>query len=128
MLDQLNNKTFEAITLGWSSGLETDIYQMFHSSQAGTNGDNFISYISPKLDKLIDEARSTVNEEKRMALWQEAEQVMYDEQPYTFLFRKQTLSFYDNKIKNLQQTNVGLNDGFLPSEVYVPTELQQYTN
>ncbi len=128
MLDQLNNKTFEAIALGWSSGLETDIYQMFHSSQAGTNGDNFISYISPKLDKLIDEARSTVDEKKRMALWQQAEKVMYEEQPYTFLFRKQTLSFYDKKIKNLQQTNVGLNDGFLPSEVYVPTELQQYTN
>nr|CAA6805325.1 MAG: Oligopeptide ABC transporter, periplasmic oligopeptide-binding protein OppA (TC 3.A.1.5.1) [uncultured Thiotrichaceae bacterium] len=128
MLDQLNNKSFEAIALGWSSGIETDIYQMFHSSQAKVNGDNFINYISPKLDALIDEARSTVNEEKRMALWREAEKVMYEEQPYTFLFRKQTLSFYDKKISNLQQTNIGLSDGFLPMEVYVPTNLQRHTN
>ncbi len=128
MLDQLNNKTFEAITIGWSSGLETDIYQMLHSSQTKVNGDNFINYHSPKLDKLIDEARSTVDEKKRMPLWQQAEQVIYDEQPYTFLFRKQTLSFYDKRIRNLQQTDIGLNDGFLPMEVYVPTVLQRYTD
>jgi len=33
MLDFLNNRNFDAITLGWSSGVETDINQMFHSAQ-----------------------------------------------------------------------------------------------
>lgn len=128
MLDAMKNRTFDAITLGWSSNIETDLYQIFHSKHIEDNGDNFVSYISPELDQLIDEARATVDEEKRMAIWRKAEKVLYDDQPYTFLFRKQTLSFYDKKIQNLELTKVGLNDGFLPAEVYVPTALQKHTD
>jgi peptide/nickel transport system substrate-binding protein len=47
MLDLLNRKDFDAITLGWTSGVETDIYQMFHSSQTVGGGDNFINYRNP---------------------------------------------------------------------------------
>ena len=127
MLDQLNNKTFEAITLGWSSGIETDIFQMFHSSQAKTNGDNFINYRSPGLDKLIDEARATVEEEKRMPIWQKAEGIMYEDQPYTFLKRSQALVFVDERIRNLELTNMGLNRTMFPLENYVPANMQRYT-
>ncbi|MEZ5478478.1 MAG: peptide-binding protein [Thiolinea sp.] len=127
MLELLDKKDFDAITLGWTSGIETDIYQMFHSSQAKTGGDNFISYKSPELDRLIEEARATVDEEKRMPLWQQAEAVMYEDQPYTFLRRSQALVFVDKRIQNLQMTKVGLNRGLLPMENYVPAALQRYT-
>jgi len=129
MLEMLDNKNFDAIILGWSSGIETDIFQMFHSSQAKTNGDNFINYISPKLDKLIDEARGTVDEEKRMPLWREAEKVMYDEQPYTFLTRGKSLLFIDKRLHNLKMTKLGLNMGkdIYPKEQYVPKMMQKYT-
>ncbi len=129
MLEMLDNKNFDSIILGWSSGIETDIFQMFHSSQAKTNGDNFVNYKSPKLDKLIDEARSTVDEEKRMPLWQEAEKVMHDEQPYTFLTRSKSLLFIDKRLHNLNMTKLGLNFGkdIYPKEQYVPKMMQKYT-
>lgn len=127
MLEMLDKKNFDAITLGWTSGLETDIFQMFHSSQAKTNGDNFINYENKELDQLIDQARATVNEEERMPLWQQAEAIMYDDQPYTFLLRRKTLAFYDKRINNLGMTKVGLNSGFLPQEIYVPSTQQRYT-
>ncbi len=129
LIERLESKNFEAIILAWSSGIETDIYQMFHSSQALTNGDNFVSYISPKLDKLIDEARGTVVEEKRMPLWREAEKVLYDEQPYTFLTRGKSLLFIDKRIHNLQMTKIGLNFGkdIYPKEQFVPKLMQKYT-
>ena len=127
MIELLDKKDFEAITLGWTSGLETDIFQMFHGSQAKTNGDNFINYKNPELDKLIDEARKTVDSEKRMPIWQKAEDVMYDDQPYTFLFRRKTLAFIDKRISNLKLTKLGLNKGRLPLEVYVPKTMQKYT-
>lgn len=128
MLEKLDRKDFDAITLGWSSGVETDIFQMFHSSQTKTNGDNFIGYRSEKLDTLIDEARGTVDEEARMPLWQEAERVMYDEQPYTFLTRRKTLLFIDKRIHNLEMTKLGLNTGsaIYPKEQYVPKAMQKY--
>lgn len=127
MLEAMDKKDFDAITLGWTSGIETDIYQMFHSTQTQSGGDNFISYKNPQLDKLIDQARATVDESKRMPLWQQAERIMYEDQPYTFLMRRQTLAFIDKRIHNLQMTKLGLNRGLIPVENYVPAAMQKYT-
>lgn len=126
MLERLDQKNFDATVLGWSSGLETDIYQMFHSSQTKTNGNNFINYKSPALDALIDEARVIVDEDKRMAVWKKAEAVFHDEQPYTFLLRRKSLVFVDKRIQNLELTNIGLNHNIYPLEIYVPKSLQKY--
>jgi peptide/nickel transport system substrate-binding protein len=127
MLENLDKKDFDAITLGWTSGIETDLYQIFHSAQIRDNGDNRISYSNPKLDKLIEEARRTVDESKRMPLWQQAERILYEDQPYTFLMRRKSLLFVDKRIHNLQMTKMGLNIGSLPLETYVPLSLQKYT-
>ncbi|OGT19171.1 MAG: ABC transporter substrate-binding protein [Gammaproteobacteria bacterium RBG_16_57_12] len=126
MIDMLDKKDFDAITLGWSSGVETDIYQMFHSSQMLTGGDNFISYKNEHLDRLIDQARSAVDEARRMALWQECERIMHEDQPYTFLMRNKSLVFVDQRIRNLQQTRLGLNLLMVPIEIYVPGPEQKY--
>ena len=126
MLDMIDKKNFDAITLAWTSGIETDIYQMFHGSQSKTNGDNFINFKNAQLDQLIDQARTIMDEEARMKVWQQAEQVLFEEQPYTFLMRRKTLAFIDQRIKNLAVTKIGLNRGMLPLETYVPRNLQKY--
>ncbi|WP_256360589.1 ABC transporter substrate-binding protein [Methylomonas koyamae] len=127
MLENLDKKDFDAITLGWTSSIETDLFQAFHSSQAISKGDNFIGYQNQELDKLIDAARRTVDEGKRMPLWQQAERILYEDQPYTFLMRRKSLLFVDKRIHNLQMTKLGLNLGSLPLENYVPLAQQKYT-
>jgi len=67
-----------------------------------------------------------VDETKRMPLWQKAEHILYEDQPYTFLMRRKSLLFVDKRIHNLQMTKLGLNLGSLPLENYVPTALQKY--
>ena len=126
MVESLRRKDFDAITLAWTSGVETDIFQMFHSSQTIENGDNFINYHNPELDRLIDSARATVDEDERMPIWRAAERIMYEDQPYTFLFRRTTLAFVDNRIHNLHNTALGLNLMAVPVEIYVPAPLQRY--
>lgn len=126
MIDLLTSRNFDAITLGWTSGVETDIYQYLHGSQVDKNADNFVNYINPELDRLIDKARSTVIEKDRMPLWKKCEQILYEDQPYTFLMRRQSLRFFDNRIKNLEITNLGLNQNQLPVEIYVPSKYQKY--
>tara|TARA_R110002049_G_scaffold169496_5_gene336108 strand:+ start:945 stop:2816 length:1872 start_codon:yes stop_codon:yes gene_type:complete len=126
MLENIDRKDFDAITLGWTSGVEIDIYQMFHSSQVVDGGDNFISYRNAELDRLIDAARSEVDEARRMALWQQAERVMVEDQPYTFLFRRQTLAFVDERIEGLENTALGLNLMSVPVEVWVPAAEQRH--
>jgi len=126
MLDLLKTRKFDAITLGWTSGLETDIYRMFHSEQITDGGDNFVGHSDKKMDALIDEARKTVDEEKRMKIWQQVERLIYDGQPYTFLMRRQTLRFIDKRIKNVKNSKLGLNFGSAPYENYVPKNERRY--
>ncbi len=126
MIDELKRRDYDAITLGWTSGIETDIYQMLHSDQRSDNGDNFINYSNPQLDQLIDSARAEVDEEKRMPLWQQAEAIIYEDQPYTFLMRRKSLTFIDRRMQNIEITKLGINS-FTPIEWYVPTETQKYS-
>ena len=125
MLENLNQKDFDAITLGWTSGIEIDIFQMFHSTQTVEGGDNFMSHRNPKLDRLIDAARAEVDEAARMPLWRQAERVLVEDQPYTFLFRRNSLVFVDHRISNLENTALGLNLMMVPVEIYVPFALQR---
>lgn len=125
MVERLNKKNFQAIMLGWTADLENDPYQIFHSSQTVAEGDNFVSYKSPRLDKLIDEARRTVDEDKRMTLWREAHRILHEDQPYTFLFYPKALVFVDKKVQNVHRVKLGLN---MREEWFVPKALQRTAN
>jgi peptide/nickel transport system substrate-binding protein len=128
MIDLLERKDFNAITLGWTSDVEVDIFQIFHSSQTVPGGDNFVNYKNKRLDAIIEMARSTVDEEARMPLWHKAERILYEDQAYTFLMRSKSLVFIDDRIRNVQVTKLGLNKDILPVEWFVPAGMQKYTN
>ena len=125
MLEAIDQGDYDAITLGWTSGIEVDIYQMFHSSQIG-EGDNYVGYSNPELDAVIEQARATVEEGPRMELWHRAERHLFEDQPYTFLFRRETLLLMDDRFRNVQQTRLGLNVDAVPVEWYVPAAAQRY--
>ncbi|MGZ5581090.1 MAG: ABC transporter substrate-binding protein [Methylobacter sp.] len=135
LLENITKKDFDAMMMGWTIDVEADLFQAFHSSQIQNNGDNFISYKNPELDKLIEQARSTVDEGKRMPLWQQAERIIYQDQPYTFLISPLDLQFVDKRIHNVRMTRLGLNLGNLLGlnlgplslETYVPVSQQKYT-
>ncbi len=126
MLDILKKRDFDAITLGWTGSIESDPYQIFHSSQIADGGNNSIGYSNLELDKTIEIARATVDEEKRMDLWHKVEKMLYQDQPYTFLLRPKSLEFVDKRIHNVMQTQLGLNLGVAPIENYVPVNLQKH--
>lgn len=126
MIDLLKNRDLDAITLGWTGSVESDIYQIFHSNQIGDGGDNFISYQNPRLDELIVQARATVDESERMPLWQECERILAEDQPYAFLTRRKSLVFIDSRYANISMTKLGLNFGSVPLEIFVPRALQKY--
>ncbi|MCC7191614.1 MAG: hypothetical protein IT444_02430 [Phycisphaeraceae bacterium] len=120
--ERLSQKNFDAITLAWSAGIETDIYQMFHSSQMVPGGDDFISYRNVELDGLIDRARRMLNEHERMPLWRRAHEILYEDQPYTFLFFPKSLRFVDGRIRNVQLLKLGMNSR---EEWFVPEQFQR---
>ena len=123
--DRLKTHDFDAIMLGWTAGLEGDLYQTFDSAEIANGGENWMGYHDPKLDALIERARSTVDEAARMPLWRQCHAVVHDDQPYTFMTVGKTLLFLDKRVQDVSLTTSGVND---LTEWYVPTGLQKYTN
>ena len=128
---RLQHRDFEAIFFGWGGGdVESDPYQEYDSSQIEDAGDNFMSYSNPEFDKIIREARRTMDRDKRMKLWQQADRILYEDQPYTFLYSRQELRFIDNRVQNVTKTKAELNVVDLwsnPIPWYVPKAMQKYT-
>jgi peptide/nickel transport system substrate-binding protein len=122
--DRLERKNFQAISLGWTANIEIDIYQEFHSSQMVAGGDDFMSYKNEELDKLIEQARQTMDESERMALWRRCHAILAQDQPYTFLFFSKSLAFIDKRVENVQLVKLGLNP---LEDWFVPSPLQKWT-
>ena len=121
--DRLKNHQFDAISLGWTAGIEDDIYQMFDSSQIADGGDDFMSYRNPDLDAAIEQARQTVDESVRIPLWHKCAAILHEDQPYTFLSTGKRLEFLSKRIANVQKIPLGLNDAL---EWYVPHGQQKW--
>ncbi|MEM1208655.1 MAG: ABC transporter substrate-binding protein [Planctomycetota bacterium] len=124
-VQRLDNRNFDAVILRWGGGaIESDIRQMFHTSQIANRGNNFNAYSNPELDAVIDQARKTLDRDERMALWHRAHAILWEDQPYTFMFTQKALRFLDKRIANLQEISAGLNDRV---EWYVPAGEQRWT-
>jgi peptide/nickel transport system substrate-binding protein len=120
--DRIDNRDFDVIIGAWGSDLETDPYDMFDSSQIEKTGRNFIQYNNPALDALIRQGRSVLDDSKRMPVWHQVQQIMHEDQPYTFLFKYQELDLVHDRIHGVVPTKVlGLNP---TSEWYIPKAQQ----
>ena len=78
-------RDYEACVLGWSLGLDPDIYEIWHSSQV-ERGFNFVGYANPAVDRLIEEGRTEYDREVRRRIYREIHRLIHEDQPYTFLF------------------------------------------
>ncbi len=82
------DKNFDAIYLSWSLGSPPeDPRQLWHSEGAQVKGSsNMIGFQNPEVDRYIEKLQFESNPEKRKALYWHLHELLYDEQPYTFLF------------------------------------------
>jgi peptide/nickel transport system substrate-binding protein len=129
MMTKLNERDFDAITLAWGTSVESDIFQMFHSVQIKDQGDNFMHYVNPELDKAIEAARTTIDKSKRMPLWHECHRIIHEDQPYTFLVERFSLGFQDSRVQNVETSKLGLNFNnrySMPIPWYVPKTMQKW--
>jgi peptide/nickel transport system substrate-binding protein len=118
---QLDERKFDAVTLSWAMGVESDQYQVWHSSQA-EKGSNFVGFKNKEADRLIEESRTEFNREKRIELFRRFARIVHEEQPYTFLFcRKSTVALH-KRFKGVNVYPLGLDQ----LEWFVPLSLQRY--
>jgi peptide/nickel transport system substrate-binding protein len=122
-LDDVKNHRFDAVTLAWSMPpSEPDEYQVWHSSQAANKGSNAISYKNPRVDKILEEYRREFDEKKRIELYREFQRILNEEQPYTFLFARKSVTAVQRRFHGVKVYPAGLR----PLEWWVPAAEQRY--
>ncbi len=96
--DFVNPGDFDAVVLGWVMGVDPDLFQIWHSSQAGRAQLNFVGYDNPEADKLIVRIRQEYDRNVQRELSHELHSIIAADQPYTFLFTSRVTQVLDRKI------------------------------
>ena len=95
---RVNQLNFDAVVLGWGLGIEPDLYQIWHSSQTGKFQLNFVGYRNAEADDLIIKIRREYDHEKQVGYTHRLHRIIYDDQPYTFLYVRKWTGLLDRKI------------------------------
>jgi len=116
---------FEAVLLGWTTGQDPDLYDIWHSSKTKPGELNFIHYKNPEVDRLLEEGRHTFDREKRKQAYFRFQKIIAEDQPYTFLFVPDALPAVHKRFRGIKPAPAGINYNF--PKWYVPKDEQKYT-
>ncbi len=87
MIDDAKKRDYELYSGAWAQDPTIDDpKQLWHSESDTPDGGNRVSFTNAEADRLIEEIRVTLDEGKRNQLYKEFQELIYEEQPYIFLF------------------------------------------
>jgi len=122
--DFIDKKNFEAVILGWTLGQDPDIYDIWHSSKVGEKELNFISYKNKEVDTLLERGRHTFDQKVRKACYDRIQEILAEEQPYTFLFVPYALPVIHARFQGIEPAPAGI--AYNMDKWYVPKDRQRY--
>jgi peptide/nickel transport system substrate-binding protein len=115
------DRDFDALNMAWGGNVESDPYQIWHSSQI-EKGSNYVRFNNPEADGLIEQARQTLDADKRNELYHRFHRIIHEEQPYTFIYTRPEQGFLDRRFQNVIIHKLGIDE----HEWYVPRDKQKY--
>lgn len=95
-------KDFDAVIIGWSTGVDPDSYSIWHSSQY-PGGLNFIGYSNPKVDNLLDAGRREQSKEGRKKIYAKMYKEITADAPYIFLWYPKSLAGVRDRVGGLSE-------------------------
>lgn len=80
---RIRNGEHQAALMGWTTanGDPDNFFGPLFTCKAAQGGSNSAKWCYPPFDKLISEARTTTDHDKRVALYEQAQQMMHDQAP-----------------------------------------------
>jgi len=120
----IDKRRFEAVLMGWFLTRDPDCYDIWHSSKTHQGEFNFIGYKNEAVDKLLEEGRRTFDQSKRAEIYHEIHRLIYEDQPYLFLYAPDSLPIVNSRFKNVESSPIGIGYNFI--KWYVPKSQQRY--
>lgn len=125
-LQPIQSHEFDACMLGWSLSIDPDPYQLWHSSGADKQGSsNHVGFKNAEVDELIEEFRVTFDKKMRIKMLRRFQEIIFEEQPYTFMFMSKALMGVHDRIVNIHF--YPMRPPYDLREWYVPTGRTRYT-
>lgn len=121
----VDKKNFEAVLLGWNMGPDPDCYDIWHSEKTKEGEYNFISYNNPEVNILLALGRKTFELEERKKIYNKVHALIAEDQPYAFLYVRDTLVALDKRFHGIKVEPIGIGYNFI--KWYVPKAQQRYT-
>ncbi|MCS7149278.1 MAG: peptide-binding protein [Caldimicrobium sp.] len=120
----IDKRRFQAVILGWTTGPDPDLYDIFHSSKVKSPGLNFVGYQNPEVDRLLEEGRYTLDREKRKAIYFKMQELLVEDQPYTFLYIPMSLEAIHKRFRGIKPSAIGISYNI--ERWWVPKSEQKY--
>lgn len=100
---KVEEKNFDALFLAWSmSTPPEEPRQLWHSEGAKQQGSsNYIGFANKEVDAIIDQLQYEYNPQKRIELYHRFDAIIYEEQPYTFLYTPKSTLIYREYLQNV---------------------------
>jgi peptide/nickel transport system substrate-binding protein len=117
-LDRTNSGDHDMFVLGWSASTGDADYALsplFHSMNHGAAG-NKSFFDNEEVDQLLEDAQHEMDEEKRMAMYKEVQDILIDEAPLLYTHHKQEVNAISDSVKNLWRHQSG---DFKLHDVYI---------
>lgn len=123
-LQRLRKREFEALFSGGGThpAVPLDLYSSWHSSQV-RDGGNYSCFENEEVDGILERYRRTFDTEQRISLYRRLQEILYVEQPYTFLFVGRGVTAYSRRFRGVNWYPSGWTD-FL--EWWVPPSDRRY--
>jgi len=120
----IDTRNFDAVILGWSLSPDPDQYDIWHSSKTRPKEFNFVSYANAEVDDLLEKGRRTFDRAERKKYYDRLQEVLDEEQPYTFLYVAESLPIVHKRFHGIEPAPAGIAYNF--NEWYVPASVQKY--
>lgn len=107
-LSDLATHNFQAAVYGWSGRPDPDgnMYAWFHSG----GGFNYMQYANPRVDALLEAARTSNDQAQRTLDYRGAEQSLAQDAPYVFLYHWVNDEATTSNVKNVTLPPTGIFD------------------
>jgi len=117
-VEKHRRKDFDATLGGWSAGLFVDPSVIWHSGPEYEF--NFVSYDNARADELMQQGLREPDPEKSKVIWQELQQVIYEDQPYLFLYWMDEIvgvhERFEDTTVNVQSPYYDLHEWWVPAD------------
>lgn len=106
-------RDYDLLLYGIDYGRDPDPYPFWHSSQIKEDGLNLSNFENVDGDKILEEARQTIDEAKRQELYGRFKQILDEEVPAIFFEQTTWKCLVSDKIKGIQD-----HSGITPADRY----------